>query len=98
MTKFKICRFHLASPWQKKYYKIKITIGGEKIIRWKNKEGKGGKKFHILQTQDRRDPISPGNKGEEHQTDLHMHPAKLSDEDMFTKQMHRGEKSNTEKI
>lgn len=35
MTKFKICRLHLASPWQKKYYKIKITIGGEKIIRWK---------------------------------------------------------------
>lgn len=46
----------------------------------------------------RRDPISPGNKGEEHQTDLYIHPAKLSDEDMFTKQMHRGEKFNTEKI
>lgn len=30
MTKCKICRFHLASPWQKKYYKVKITIGGGK--------------------------------------------------------------------
>lgn len=71
---------------------------GEKDNMMEKIKRKKKKKFHILQTRDRRDAISPGNKGEEHQTVLHIHPEKLSDEDMFTKQIRRGPKFNTEKI